>query len=54
MGSGAELIAQCFNLVLYRVSENRIAGGQGQHETDLVLLSVSLLHTRLTCLYGSE
>ena len=32
MGIGAELIVQCFNLVLYGVSENRIASGQGQHE----------------------
>ena len=32
MGIGAELIVQCFNLVLYGVSENRIASEQGQHE----------------------
>ena len=31
MGIGAELIPQCFSPVLYRVSENRIASGAGQH-----------------------
>ena len=35
MGIGAELIPQCFNPVLYRVSENRIASEAGPYEVRL-------------------
>ena len=35
MGIGAELIPQCFNPVLYRVSENRIASEAGPYEDRL-------------------
>ena len=35
MGIGAELIPLCFNPVLYRVSENRIASEAGAYEVRL-------------------
>jgi len=35
MGIGAELIPQCFNPVLFKVSENRIASEAGPYEVRL-------------------